>query len=62
MRYNMVEDFIWTYPEHNGNVVVAAHRLDMKPQSLARTLYRAKKRGYDIKFLDNSQRSRKRKA
>jgi hypothetical protein len=58
----MVEDFIWTYTEHNGDVLVAAHRLDMKASSLARTLYRAKKRGYDITFLDTSQRGRKRKA
>ena len=62
MRYNMVEDFMWTYPEHNGDVLVAAHRLDMKPKSLARTLYRAKKRGIEIKFFDSSQRGRKKKA
>lgn len=51
-----VEDFKWTFADHNGDVSVAADRLGMKPDTLARALYRAKKRGQEIVFYDNSQR------
>ena len=51
-----VEDFKWTFADHGGDVLVAAQRLGMKPDTLARALYRAKQRGQDIVFYDSSQR------
>jgi hypothetical protein len=51
-----VEDFKWTFADHNGDVRVAADRLGMKPDTLARALYRAKQRGQDVVFYDTTQR------
>lgn len=55
----VVEDFLWTYDEHQGDLNIASQRLNMKPASLARSLYRAKKRGHKVQFCDTTQRGRK---
>ena len=56
---DVVEDFLWTYNEHEGDLKIAADRLRMKPSTLARSLYRAKKRGFDLEFFDNTRRGLK---
>jgi hypothetical protein len=54
-----VEEFNWTYREHGGDVMLASTRLGMQPRTLAKALYRAKSRGSDVKFLDNTYKVRK---
>jgi hypothetical protein len=55
----VLDDFLWTWDEHRGDVLLAAMRVDMKPESLSRALYRAKRRGYSVEFRDTSKRIKK---
>jgi hypothetical protein len=55
-----VEDFHWTYADHGGDLVIASQRLGLKPLTLAQALYRAKRRGIEVKeFYDNTQQTRR---
>lgn len=53
-----VEEFQWTFVDHRGDVLVASERLGLAPRTLAKALYRAKKRGIDVSFYDNTGRLR----
>lgn len=55
----VLDDFLWTWDAHRGDVLLAAMRINMKPESLSRALYRAKRRGYYFEFQDTSQRIKK---
>jgi hypothetical protein len=55
-----VEEFNWTYADHGGDVIVASQRLGLEPMTLAQALYRAKRRGIEVKhFRDNSKQTRR---
>lgn len=51
----LLEDYLDTWDEHLGDVVAAAGRLAVKPQALARALYRARARGVDVRFTDTTK-------
>jgi len=55
MRHEIAAEFIHTWPRHEGQITRAAHIFDMKPASLARSLYRARKDGIEVHFIDDSK-------
>jgi hypothetical protein len=57
----VLEDFSWTFEHHQGDLLVAAQRMGMKSTTLAKALYRAKRKGHDVQFFDNSGRTRNRR-
>jgi len=45
---DVLEDFEWTRDYHRGDLDLAAQRLGMSVDALARALYRAKNKGLDV--------------
>lgn len=62
-REDVVAEFLHTWDRHGGKVSIAAGILEMTPVALSRALYRARKDGVDLRFLNdvkawnNSQKS-----
>ena len=54
----LAQEFMHTYPRHGGRISVAAPIFDRQPNSLAKALNRAKQRGLDAKFIDDSYKAR----
>ena len=53
-REQMLKEFERTRDFHHGRVEVAAALLGLKPESLARALYRARKAGVSVAFTQQS--------
>lgn len=49
-----VEDFLDTWDHHQGSVTKAAERLGWIPNSLAIALRRARKKGIEVRFTDDT--------
>lgn len=49
----LLTEFEWTWPRHQGRVSVAAPILGMTPEALSRALYRLKKKGHDIAMIND---------
>ena len=56
LRADVLDDFQWTYAEHDGFVSVAADRLGMSMSALSRALYRANSAGAGVIFHDDTYR------
>ncbi|MDO8308135.1 MAG: hypothetical protein Q7V58_07240 [Actinomycetota bacterium] len=48
-----VEEFEWTRCRHGGIVTVAAPIFGLRPDALARRLYRARQGGFAVEFHDD---------
>lgn len=57
---DLIEDLTHTWDDHHGVVTLAARRLGMNPESLATTLWRARKRGITATFYDDTAVNRTR--
>jgi hypothetical protein len=51
----LLTEFQWTWPRHQGRVSVAAPILGMTPEALSRALYRLKNKGYDIRMINDTK-------
>ena len=58
-RHLVVSEFQHTYTRHGGRVSIAAPILGMRNEALARALFRARKNGYDVRFIDDSISARR---
>jgi ACT domain-containing protein len=52
------KEYHHTWSRHGGKVTVAAVVLDMKPESLARALMRARAKGINIRMIDDTRRGK----
>jgi uncharacterized damage-inducible protein DinB len=50
---DLLAEYEHTWDRHRGQVSVAAAILGMKPASLSRALYRARKRGIEVRMCDD---------
>lgn len=50
-----VAEFRHTWPRHEGYVSRAARVLDMTPAALVRRLYRYKRQGLRVEFIDDTK-------
>ena len=50
----LVEDYEDTWPSHGGLVTAAAMRLGMRPESLLRGLQRARQRGVEVRYTNDT--------
>lgn len=57
IRHEIAAEFKHTWPRHRGSVRQAASIFDMTPEALVRALYRAKRDGIDVRFIDDSKRN-----
>lgn len=51
---DLVNEFMWTWPRHNGKVTVAARIFGMEPLSFVQRLKRARKSGVEVTFNDDT--------
>ena len=51
---DFVNEFIWTWPRHEGKVTVAARIFDMEPASFVQRLLRARKSGIEVSFYNDT--------
>ena len=51
---DLVNEFMWTWPRHNGKVTVAARIFGMQPLSFVQRLKRARKSGVEVTFVDDT--------
>lgn len=55
----LVAEFEHTWPRHKGRISEAATIFNRNPKSMAKQLHRAKQRGFDVTFTDDSSRTRR---
>ena len=51
---DLVNEFMWTWPRHNGKVTVAARIFGMSPAAFAQRLKRARNSGVEVSFNDDT--------
>lgn len=55
----LVAEFEHTRPRHKGSISEAAVIFNRNPKSMAKQLHRARQRGFDVAFIDDSARTRR---
>jgi len=50
---DFVNEFVWTWPRHEGKVTVASRIFGMSPKSFVQRLQRARKSGIEVSFYDD---------
>jgi hypothetical protein len=60
LRTEIADEFMHTWDRHGGRVSVAAPILGLRPDNLARALYRARQDGMEVKMIDDQKAWRKR--
>jgi hypothetical protein len=58
-REEVLHEFEWTRSRHKGSVVTAAPLLGMNPRALAQALYRARKAGVAVSYIDDLKQLKK---
>lgn len=51
---DLVNEFMWTWPRHNGKVTAAARIFGMSPAAFVQRLHRARKSGVQVSFNDDT--------
>jgi len=50
---DFVNEFVWTWPRHEGRITVASRIFGMSPAAFAQRLHRARKAGIEVAFYND---------